>query len=95
MGDPHHSGHPRPAELLENLLEGNRRFRDGVRRERDLPGEVAAHGNGQHPPIAIVGCIDSRAAPELVFDLGIGEAFDIRLAGAIVDDAALGSLEFA
>ena len=88
MGDEHHSRHPTPAELLGNLLEGNRRFRDGVRRERDLPGEVAAHRNAQRPPLAIVGCIDSRVAPELVFDLGIGEAFDIRLAGAIVDDAA-------
>ena len=95
MGDEHHSRHPTPAELLGNLLEGNRRFRDGVRRERDLPGEVAAHRNAQRPPLAIVGCIDSRVAPELVFDLGIGEAFDIRLAGAIVDDAAIGSLEFA
>ena len=45
--------------------------------------------------MAILGCIDSRAAPELVFDLGIGDAFDIRLAGAMVDDAALGSLEYA
>ncbi len=43
----------------------------------------------------MISCIDSRVAPELVFDLGIGEAFDVRLAGAIVDDAALGSLEFA
>ena len=95
MGDEHHSGHPTPDELLEKLLAGNRRFRDGLRRERNLTAEVAANRDGQRPPIAIVGCIDSRVPPELVFDLGIGEAFDVRLAGAIVDDAALGSLEFA
>ena len=95
MGDTHHSEHPSPAELIESLLEGNRRFRDGARRDRDLPAEVAAHVGGQRPPVAIVGCIDSRATPELVFDLGVGETFDIRLAGAIVDDAAIGSLEYA
>ena len=77
MADKHHSEHPSPAELIESLLEGNRRFRDGVRRDRDLPAEVAAHVGGQRPPVAIVGCIDSRATPELVFDLGIGEAFDV------------------
>lgn len=77
------------------MLDGHRRFRTGVRRDRDLPGEVAAGRDGQRPPIAMVSCIDSRVAPELVFDLGIGEAFNVRLAGAIVDDAALGSLEFA
>ena len=95
MPDEHHSGHPTPSELVDALLEGNRRFRRGIRRERDLAAEVAAHVGGQRPPIAIVGCIDSRAAPEIVFDLGIGETFDIRLAGAIVDDAAIGSLEYA
>lgn len=95
MGDTHHSEHPSPAELIASLLEGNRRFRDGVRRDRDLPAEVAAHVGGQRPPVAIVGCIDSRATPELVFDLGIGEAFDVRLAGAIIDDVAIGSLEYA
>lgn len=95
MGDEPHVRHPTPNEIVDELLDGNRRFRDGVRRERDLPAEVRATGDHQHPTMAIVGCIDSRVAPELVFDLGIGEAFDIRLAGAMVDDAALGSLEYA
>ena len=95
MGDEPQSEHPTPNEIVDELLEGNRRFREGVRRERDLPAEVRATGEEQHPRMAIVGCIDSRVAPELVFDLGIGETFDIRLAGAMVDDAALGSLEYA
>jgi len=95
MSDTRPNEHPSPARVLENLLEGNRRFTTGLRLERDLPGEVLANAAGQRPPAAIVGCIDSRATPELVFDLGIGEAFDIRLAGAIVDDIALGSLEYA
>ena len=95
MGDEHQSGQPTPAALIESLLEGNHRFRSGIRMARDLPEDVAAHAGGQRPPIAFVGCIDSRAAPELVFDMGIGQAFDVRLAGAIVDDAAIGSLEYA
>lgn len=95
MGDQRHPEHPMPNEVLANLLDGHRRFLSGRRRDRDLPVEVAAGRDGQRPPIAMVSCIDSRVAPELVFDLGIGEAFDVRLAGAIVDDAALGSLEFA
>ena len=87
--------HPDPTDLLAVLRDGNRRFQRGERLDRDLEGEVIATAGGQRPPMAIVSCIDSRTAPELVFDLGIGEAFDIRLAGAIVDDAALGSLEYA
>lgn len=95
MSDERHSEHPTPSGLLARLLEGNRRFREGTRCERDLPKEIFATRDGQRPPMAIVGCIDSRASPELVFDLGVGEAFDIRLAGAVVDDVAIGSLEYA
>lgn len=95
MSESDHSEHPAADQLLESLRAGNDRFQVGVRRDRDLTAEVAANAAGQRPPMAIVSCIDSRTAPELVFDLGIGEAFDIRLAGAIVDDAALGSLEYA
>lgn len=95
MSDSTDAGHPDPTAILQAMLEGHSRFRAGARRDRDLPAEVAAGREGQRPPIVMVSCIDSRVAPELVFDLGIGEAFDVRLAGAIVDDAALGSLEFA
>ena len=95
MSESTDAGHPDTDAVLQAMLDGHRRFRTGVRRDRDLPGEVAAGRDGQRPPIAMVSCIDSRVAPELVFDLGIGEAFNVRLAGAIVDDAALGSLEFA
>lgn len=91
----HETPHATPADVLETLLEGNRRFVGNARRNRDLPREVRTTAGGQHPPVAIVGCIDSRAAGELVFDLGIGDAFNIRLAGNIVDAAALGSLEYA
>ena len=83
------------TDALRRLLEGNRRFVGGSRLDRDLAAEVAAGASGQAPFAAIVGCIDSRAAAELVFDVGVGDVFDIRLAGAIVDDVALGSLEYA
>ncbi len=91
----HETPHANPADVLETLLEGNRRFVGNARRSRDLPREVRATAGGQDPSVAIVGCIDSRAAGELVLDLGIGDAFNIRLAGNIVDAAALGSLEYA
>ena len=84
-----------PSDVLEELLAGNRRFLGNARRDRDLPAEVRGSADGQQPPVAIVGCIDSRTAGELVFDLGIGAAFNIRLAGNVVDAAALGSLEYA
>ncbi|MEE2896738.1 MAG: carbonic anhydrase, partial [Planctomycetota bacterium] len=56
------------TDALRRLLEGNRRFVGGSRLDRDLAAEVAAGASGQAPFAAIVGCIDSRAAAELVFD---------------------------
>lgn len=91
----HETPHANPADVLERLLDGNRRFVGNARRSRDLPREVRATAGGQAPSVAIVGCIDSRAAGELVLDLGIGDAFNIRLAGNIVDAAALADARLA
>jgi len=55
---------------------------------------LMAISNGQRPFAGILGCVDSRVPPELVFDRGLGDLFDARIAGAIADDAAIGSLEF-
>jgi carbonic anhydrase len=63
--------------------------------QRNLIQQVAATGSGQFPYAAIVGCIDSRVATELVFDQGIGDIFSARIAGNFVNDDILGSLEFA
>ncbi|GAA0480998.1 carbonic anhydrase [Paractinoplanes deccanensis] len=81
---------------LERLLAGNRRFISGRARHLDQSldrlHEVAT---GQHPFAVTIGCADSRVPPEVLFDQGLGDIFDNRVAGNIVDDLLLGSIEFA
>ncbi len=84
-----------PQEALETLKEGNARFVQGQMLQRDLMQQVEATGEGQFPFAAIVGCIDSRASNELIFDQGIGDIFSVRIAGNFVNNDMLGSLEFA
>jgi carbonic anhydrase len=84
-----------PQAALQMLKEGNARFIQGNMLKRDLMQQVKATGGGQFPFAAIVGCIDSRASNELIFDQGIGDIFSARIAGNFVDDGILGSLEFA
>ncbi len=84
-----------PAASLEALIDGNRRFLEGRGNASDLREQVEATKGGQWPFAAIVTCIDSRTAPELVFDQGIGDLFSVRIAGNFVNDDMLGSLEFA
>ncbi len=83
-----------PAEALDYLLAGNRRFRDGQRLKRDLSRQVAATAKGQHPMAVVLSCIDSRTPAELIFDLGLGDIFSVRVAGNIVTPEVLGSIEF-
>jgi carbonic anhydrase len=87
---------PAPPAGWQRLLDGNARFVAGTsehpRQDATRRSETAA---GQKPFAIIVGCADSRTSPELLFDQGIGDLFVVRLAGNIVDDAALGSVEFA
>jgi carbonic anhydrase len=84
-----------PHQALAWLREGNVRFVDGERRDRDLLAQAAATADGQHPLAAVVGCIDSRVPVEVVFDAGIGDVFVARTAGNVVGGDVLGSLEFA
>ena len=84
-----------PARALELLKQGNARFAAGAPLHRDLLAQMHATATGQYPFASIVGCIDSRVPPELVFDQGIGDVFSARIAGNFVDDEILGSLEFA
>lgn len=85
-----------PRKALNRLLAGNRRFTAGhpIHPHQTLRRlhEVAA---GQHPFAVTIGCADSRVSPELLFDQGLGDIFDNRVAGNIVDDLLLGSIEFA
>ncbi len=84
-----------PEQALQMLKDGNARFVMGKMLERDLMKQVKATGDGQFPFAAIVGCIDSRASNELIFDQGVGDIFSVRIAGNFVNDDMLGSLEFA
>lgn len=84
-----------PAQAIHRLQEGNERFRSGQSQSRDLVAGVQATAEGAHPFAAILGCIDSRVPPELVFDAGLGDLYCARVAGNILDDAVLASLEFA
>ena len=84
-----------PQKALQMLKEGNSRFIQGKMQQRDLMQQVKATADGQFPFAAIVGCIDSRASNELIFDQGIGDIFSARIAGNFVNDDILGSLEFA
>lgn len=84
-----------PDQVLAILRDGNRRFVDGKRLNRDLGRQVHATASGQNPLAAILSCIDSRVPTELVFDLGVGDIFSVRVAGNVVGTKSLGSLEYA
>jgi len=83
-----------PAIALQMLKDGNARFTGGKMTKRDLMKQVKVTGSGQHPFAAVVSCMDSRAAPELVFDQGIGDIFSPRIAGNFANDDIIGSLEY-
>ncbi|MDA8745126.1 SulP family inorganic anion transporter [Rubripirellula amarantea] len=82
-------------QVVEILREGNRRFTSGKRLNRDLGSQVYATADGQSPLAAILSCIDSRVPAELVFDLGVGDIFSVRVAGNVIGTKSLGSLEYA
>lgn len=84
-----------PTQALEMLKEGNQRFLNGTQRKRELNQQVIQTAQGQYPFASIVGCIDSRVPTSLIFDQGIGSIFSARVAGNIINDDILGSLEFA
>lgn len=84
-----------PEAALQLLKDGNTRFVAGKTVNCDLLAQVRATSTGQAPFAAIVGCIDSRVPPELVFDQRIGDVFAARIAGNFVNDDIIGSLEFA
>jgi carbonic anhydrase len=84
-----------PAMAVEMLKEGNQRFVSGKMIKRDLMAQVKQTSTGQYPIAAVVSCVDSRVPTETIFDQGIGDIFNARIAGNFVDEVILGSLEFA
>ena len=84
-----------PAIAIDLLKQGNQRFLESQQYSRNLNQQVRQTGNGQYPFAAVLGCIDSRVPAEMVFDQGIGDIFNVRIAGNFSNVDILGSLEFA
>ncbi|WP_438711450.1 carbonic anhydrase family protein [Aquimarina muelleri] len=84
-----------PVEAYRILKEGNKRFEQNLKAQRNLKVQVIETSMGQYPFAAVLSCIDSRVPVELVFDLGIGDVFSIRIAGNVVNEDVLGSIEYA
>ena len=77
------------------MRQGNQRFQSGQLRQRNYRDQQRSSAAGQYPAAVVLGCIDSRAPAELIFDAGIGDTFNARVAGNVINDDLLGSLEFA
>ena len=84
-----------PKEAIEVLKAGNERFVNNLKAHRNLLEQVNETSDAQFPFAAILSCMDSRTSAELIFDQGLGDIFSLRIAGNILNDDILGSLEFA
>jgi carbonic anhydrase len=83
-----------PAQVVDELKRGNERFQAGKTVSRNYLAEQKSSAKGQYPAAVILGCLDSRVPAEIVFDTGIGDTFIGRIAGNVVNDDMLGSMEF-
>lgn len=83
-----------PKDAYKILVEGNIRFVQNARAQRNLKKQVKETSMGQYPFAVILSCIDSRVPAELVFDQGIGDIFSVRVAGNIINEDVLGSMEY-
>ena len=84
-----------PGLAIELLKEGNKRFVNNLKVNRNLLQQANETSEGQHPFAVILSCIDSRTSAELIFDQGLGDIFSVRIAGNIINEDILGSMEFA
>ncbi|MFI3137486.1 MAG: carbonic anhydrase family protein [Methylococcaceae bacterium] len=83
-----------PTMALTLLKEGNNRFINNLKVNRNLLQQANETSDGQHPFAVILSCIDSRTSVELIFDQGLGDVFSVRIAGNIINEDILGSMEF-
>lgn len=84
-----------PTMAIDILKEGNKRFVNNLKVNRNLLQQANETSDGQHPFAVILSCIDSRTSAELIFDQGLGDVFSVRIAGNIINEDILGSMEFA
>ena len=83
-----------PAMAIKLLKDGNQRFVNNLKVNRNLLQQMNETSDGQHPFAVIISCMDSRTSAELVFDQGLGDIFSIRIAGNVINEDILGSAEF-
>lgn len=83
-----------PSMALKLLKDGNERFVSNLKVNRNLLQQANETSDGQHPFAVILSCIDSRTSAELIFDQGLGDVFSVRIAGNIINEDILGSMEF-
>ena len=83
-----------PTMALDLLKDGNKRFVNNLKANRNLLQQANETSDGQHPFAVILSCIDSRTSAELIFDQGLGDVFSVRIAGNIINEDILGSMEF-
>jgi carbonic anhydrase len=84
-----------PSMAIKILEDGNKRFVNNLKANRNLLQQANETAEGQHPFAVILSCIDSRTSAELIFDQGLGDVFSVRIAGNIINEDILGSMEFA
>lgn len=84
-----------PDDVIAQMKLGNERFRSGKPDPHDYVAQKRSSSAGQYPAAIVLGCIDSRAPAEIILDTGIGDTFNARIAGNVVNDDVLGSMEFA
>jgi carbonic anhydrase len=84
-----------PEMAIDILKKGNERFVNNLKANRNLLQQVNETSEGQHPFAVVLSCIDSRTSAELIFDQGLGDIFSVRIAGNILNEDILGSMEFA
>ena len=84
-----------PLEAIDVLRKGNERFVNNLKANRNLLQQVNETSDGQHPMAIVLSCIDSRTSAELIFDQGLGDIFSCRVAGNVLNEDILGSMEFA
>lgn len=84
-----------PAKALQFLKEGNARFVQNLKLQRNLLDQAAQYKYGQYPFAIILSCMDSRTSAEIIFDQGLGDIFSVRVAGNVLNDDIIGSMEYA
>lgn len=84
-----------PQKALQFFKEGNERFVSNLKLNRNLLDQVQYYRHGQHPFAIVLSCMDSRTSAELIFDQGLGDIFSLRIAGNILNDDIIGSMEYA